>query len=264
MGFGQYSAYGTDRKTKGEILAGVEGITTSRLVARNTAMYQTVEGAQVMRLHRTDVFRRDADGTITLDTGGWNTVTTRARMNDALRGTGFSVYTSRGSLYLSTPNGAHEFVRRVIFRPESGISESDGGIQNPTGGLEKPAGGIESDIGDGADSYDSLRPAVERYMTALKRDGIPTDTGGDPWVWPNPETGKYDAHYVKSWLADPDSGEPYVFGTFIWHALKRSGLTDQGAAYYVREFNESKRPDMRRLVCGKVRRYIRACLGYAA
>jgi hypothetical protein len=50
-----------------------------------TLMYVDSEGNTCVKYHKTDVVKRDAHGRITLESGGWRTVTTKARMNQALR-----------------------------------------------------------------------------------------------------------------------------------------------------------------------------------
>lgn len=56
--------------------------------------------------HRTPIVTFDADN-VTLRTGGWDTVTTRRKMNQAARqfGLGFSVYRDKGESYVSEPSG---------------------------------------------------------------------------------------------------------------------------------------------------------------
>jgi hypothetical protein len=241
--FGDAPHY-TPRKNKSQVLDGVKGIVSSKLIARNTVQYTTEDGATVVRLHRTDIFRRNSNGDIILDTGGWNTGTTRDRMNDALRPYGASVHTHKGALYFHDESGDFEFKNRLV-KIQGGILKGD------------ICRGFDGDV----PSYETVRPLVDRYLKILKRDGIPTDTAGDPFVWPDRENGKYAAHYVMNWLSDPDSGEPYIFGTFIYHAFRMAGATDIGIAYYIRDFNAGRN---RRTVTSRVRRYIRACLGYAA
>jgi hypothetical protein len=53
--------------------------------------------AVMLRYHATDVITLHADGTYTLDTGGWNTVTTLRRLNDYSPA---RVYSDRGQLYV--------------------------------------------------------------------------------------------------------------------------------------------------------------------
>ena len=255
MGFGQYSAQGQQRRSKRQMLAEFVAepgnpIIESKMIARNTMRVKTESGQESVSLHDTTVYLRLPDGTVKLDTGGWNTLTTRARMNDALAGSGRSVFTSKGKIFLKTGaqdfspfvNGAFEFAQRCTIMPD---------------------GKVISDIAQQQGrSYDSVRKLVDRYINALKRFGVPTSPGGDPFVWPDPETGKYAPEEVLLWLDDPDTHEPYIFATFIYNAFKFGGFSDSNIAYWITEFNRSDR-SRQTVVCRRVRRYIRACLGYA-
>ncbi len=70
----------------------------SRKVANNT--YAERRGDDIaIRLHATDVVTFHRDGTITLNTGGWVTVTTKARINDYLPG-GLALRSVKGRWYL--------------------------------------------------------------------------------------------------------------------------------------------------------------------
>jgi hypothetical protein len=52
--------------------------------------------------HRTKVFRRDTDATVHLDTGGWKTAATKARMNQAMHESGlpWSVFQKKRKWYV--------------------------------------------------------------------------------------------------------------------------------------------------------------------
>lgn len=231
------------RKTKGEMLDAIKTpVVKSRMVARNTIEYETDIGDVVTRLHDTDIVRTRPEGTVYLDTGGWNTKTTRARINEALP-RGISVHTHSGQTYIKTFRNAYPFTQTVRIGPR---------------------GGVTTDIQSGeAASYDSVRALVDRYISRLKRDGIPTESGGDPWIIPDSKSGKYSEDIMRAWLNDPDTKEPYIFLTFIYRALKWSGRTDFGIQIQIEGFaKESART--RAYLCGTVRRYIRACLGYAS
>jgi hypothetical protein len=71
----------------------------SRKVANNTYLERRGDDIAV-RLHATDVVTFHADGTITLSTGGWFTVTTKARINDYLPG-GITLSSVRGRWFLT-------------------------------------------------------------------------------------------------------------------------------------------------------------------
>jgi hypothetical protein len=57
---------------------------TRRPVENNTTIIRRDNGDLAVRLHDTDVVTYHADDSVTLDSGGWLTVTTKDRMNYAL------------------------------------------------------------------------------------------------------------------------------------------------------------------------------------
>lgn len=59
--------------------------TKARIIARNTFKREE-NGETVIRLHGTDIVRKRADDSFVLNSGGWKTVTTKDRMNNALPG----------------------------------------------------------------------------------------------------------------------------------------------------------------------------------
>jgi hypothetical protein len=70
----------------------------TRKVANNTYLRRRGDGEIALRLHNTDVVTWTLD-TVTLNTGGWTTVTTKARINEALPG-GYGVWSDKGRWYL--------------------------------------------------------------------------------------------------------------------------------------------------------------------
>ena len=61
-----------------------QGVTGAERVGNNTAKITYDDGSVAYRLHKTDVITNNPDGTVTLDTGGWATSTTKDRMNTYL------------------------------------------------------------------------------------------------------------------------------------------------------------------------------------
>ena len=53
-----------------------------RHITKNNTLVQTTNGTTTVRLHHTTVVSFDQDR-VTLNSGGWRTVTTKARMNQA-------------------------------------------------------------------------------------------------------------------------------------------------------------------------------------
>ena len=71
--------------------------------ATATTITTEADGTVAVRYHRTDVATLHPDGTVTLRTGGWRTVTTKRRINQALRyfGVPTVVYQHRFNWYLA-------------------------------------------------------------------------------------------------------------------------------------------------------------------
>ena len=67
------------------------GSRDSRRIANNTYLERRANSDIAVKLHRTDVLTYHADGSVTLNSGGWQTYTTKARMNAYLP-YGYRVY----------------------------------------------------------------------------------------------------------------------------------------------------------------------------
>lgn len=68
------------RTTVKAMLANVEHVGKPKLIANNTVRYTRPNGDTCVRLHRTDVVTRRADGSTVLTSGGWRTTTTKDRL----------------------------------------------------------------------------------------------------------------------------------------------------------------------------------------
>lgn len=83
----------------------------------NTRVYQDSEGATILALHGNPIARRSGTS-IQITTAGWNTLTTRERLNGL---PGVRVYSKRGQLHLNgNPwDGSWIEVADVAHRPVS-------------------------------------------------------------------------------------------------------------------------------------------------
>jgi hypothetical protein len=149
MGYGQYSAQAIARKSKKGMLAEIASeiqasgkpceVITSRIVARNTIEYRLSDETLRVRLHSTDIFTRDPRGNVTLDSGGFYSMLTRGRMNEALteHRPGYRVESVRG-FRLITPAGKHRFNQRVtIGRTGAIVSDRTTQPRKAASGKEK-------------------------------------------------------------------------------------------------------------------------------
>ena len=65
-------------------VADLLGSDNAGTIAPNTFARREDDGSIVVTLHSTDIVRDHGNGIFTLNTGGWNTTTTRQRMNAVL------------------------------------------------------------------------------------------------------------------------------------------------------------------------------------
>lgn len=186
------------RETKSEIMANAGGYMNARIVAPNTVEYFRTNGDKVIRLHQTDIMVVSPRGKITLHAGGWQTVTTRERLNRYLPA-GFSISQVKGIWYLnSTP-----------YR--------DGMTIGPRG---KISGG-----GSVARAC-KLLDQVNRYCAKVKAlETLPMPDGGDCFICRMPEPDCIQSHL----------DEGYIHGTILVNALRWAGYRDAGIGFYMRD-----------------------------
>lgn len=113
-----------DYKTANEKLQG--RCRESRKLSNNTYLKRRGEGEIAVRLHSTDILTFYADGRIEVNTGGWNTVTTKDRINSHL--SGWSVWSEKNEMFIG-----HGWSNPVAaFEGNSVTIEADGSV---TGGV---------------------------------------------------------------------------------------------------------------------------------
>lgn len=81
-----------------------------RIGTHKTSVYKDDEGFTRVKYHQTDVVKFN-DKVIELNTGGWFTVTTKLRLNQASAqfGLGYSVYQKKGEWFVKYFDGVHKF-----------------------------------------------------------------------------------------------------------------------------------------------------------
>lgn len=88
----------------------------TRTISRKNTTVKTFDGLTRVRLHQTEIVKFDAS-TIILNTGGWNTSTTRNRMNQTSNqfGLGFRVSSRAGKLTVTYKGKTYEFFETISF-----------------------------------------------------------------------------------------------------------------------------------------------------
>lgn len=78
---------------------------TSNVVgSHKTAVYTDSDGSLCVKYHNTVVWKRAPNGVVTLNNGGYQTVTTKRRMNEAFRqyvANPWGVFQKKGEWYIS-------------------------------------------------------------------------------------------------------------------------------------------------------------------
>jgi hypothetical protein len=70
-------------------------------LGNNTIVHKIDEKTIGVKYHRTDIIKIDQDNTVILNTNGWETTTTKDRLNQFLRCRGYHIFQKKGIWYLS-------------------------------------------------------------------------------------------------------------------------------------------------------------------
>lgn len=147
------------RRTKTEIMDGVDCI-ESKIVANNTVEYRKEDGIRVIRLHLTDIVTFNPDGSVTLNSDGWQTVTTKARMNEFFSG---YVYQDKSIWYVENAGKIYVYKDGITFYPDGSVT---GEGEDPKEKLK-----LKKDV----------KKYVDGYMKALINREVDKPSGGDCW-----------------------------------------------------------------------------------
>lgn len=155
-----------------EAVAALKG-RARRKIAGNTWLEKCGEN-MVLRYHSTDVVTFRPDGGIVLKSGGWRTMTTKARINECLPG-GFSLSQVKGVWYLSGGwrMGAtkEQYINKHVF--------ADGMVLYPDGHVE--GAGEDGASRKAAKLTKAVKRYVTGYMDALFAGKVEKPSNGDCW-----------------------------------------------------------------------------------
>jgi hypothetical protein len=190
------------------------GSRESRKLENNTYLQRRDENTVAVRLHATDVVTYRKNGAVILSSGGWQTPTTKARIN------------SYSPVTISQQNGVW-YVRNGSDAPEVTFAD----------GLTYRAGKF-SHCGPEPEKQQKERAKVRKFakefITKLEAGEIPMPSGGDCWFCSMREvgtgkpmgelSGRTPADHVVNHLK-----ERYFVPSLLVNALKASGA---GSAWF--------------------------------
>jgi hypothetical protein len=181
----------------------------ARPIENNTRVVKRGDDYAV-ELHGTDVVTLHKDGSVTLDSGGWLTVTTKDRMNRYI-GSRARIGSDRGVWYVYD----HSWEKRTRYFDGIRIA-ADGTILNPPDPtLEQRKREAEVKMRKRVDTF------VDGYMKELA-EGMPVPSGGDCWGCSMFErAGQHDNGHLLDHLT-----ERYYVPTMLWNAMTERGYRD--------------------------------------
>lgn len=184
-----------------------------RPIANNTRVQLRDNGDVAVRLHSTDVVTYHPDGSVTLDSGGWRTYTTKDRIN------AFSparVWAERGVWEVHTGQDSARFFDGITIAP-------DGSLQEAKARRFAEAGETEPE--------EALRKRVNKYAhdfaEAHARGEIAHPGSGDCWgCLMVAQDGSHPMGGPDHVLSHMEEG--YFVPSLLWNALKAKGYREPG------------------------------------
>lgn len=244
------------RKTIGAMLAGTEH-TSHKKIANNTVRYTRPNGDVVTRLHLTDVVVKHPDGTFTLNSGGYRTMTTRARIeaNSPAR-----IYSDKGIWHVRTGDDPDRPYRSLGAPFVDGMRVDASGL--PIGVTPKSAVRELKRIR-------AEKAAIKRFCDRVDTlSSIPRPNNGDCWFCSmhTTDTGATlgdavgDNEHIREHVRTG-----YLHGSLLYNALRESGRSDPQIAYLYHAAEQDRNPDYYRdIIKRALRKYLNRHFGLPA
>jgi len=202
-----------------------------RKVANNTYLVRRGADAIALRLHDTDVVTYHRSGDVALDSGGWQTVTTKDRMH---KYTDAMVGSTKGVWHVTWGSQDHGYADGMVLHPDGSVS----------GGGDLRATAVRN-----ADR----NKAVRRFIDGITPDRIVhafTNMGGDCIFCRMEVTTDCAATHVE---------EDYFHGHLAYRAIKAKGFPNPELIMEV-VLSEARRGRVDRLLTDSLRRYLKNAL----
>jgi hypothetical protein len=232
------------RRTKAEQLVGVTFTGSPRKVAHNTVEYTREDGTRVIRFHLTDIVEYKPDGSIMLNSGGFKTFTTKARLNQYLPA-GWEIWAERGLWYVGKAghwsdkdSPRYVFCDGLTFHPDGSVSGAD------------PDAGKRAKL---------LAKQIRKFCQAMADlPELPKPEPGDCFLCQMEINGEHEAgsDHLESHISDD---EMYFVGSMIIRAMAWAGCT--GFVINAAFSNNGYQKQFRDHAVRATRRYLRARLG---
>lgn len=182
----------------------------------HTRLVRVSDDAIAIRQHETEIVTLHRDNTYELNSGGWRTVTTKARMNEF---TPFRIFSKRGVWYVGPSwYDTTEFFDGIMLT-------SDGKVLNPPDPKI-----IEARKAERKEMLALINKYVKGYVNELKQ-GMPTPDAGDCWLCSMFHDDS-ESHFLSHFE------EEYYVPSLAVNALRERGYKDIGILLHLNAHDE--------------------------
>jgi hypothetical protein len=201
-----------------------KNVISAKKLGCSTIKVNYADGSIAIRYHFTDVLTWNPGGSVTLDTGGHYSPTTKKRINDWAGMTGLTVYQDKGIWYVRTGSWtqgkSYDFYNGITFLNGELVGEPQ-----PTN----------------LQDIKRIKQRIARFVKLLDQ-GIPTPDGGDCWGCKIFDSDDCLEGHLE---------EGYMHGSLIVRALKAKGYQDRQLPYVIQHKDIVKRA-LRRFLTRKL------------
>jgi len=184
-----------------------------------------------IRLHATQILKFWPSGKVQVNSGGWQTVTTKARINDYLPD-GWVVRSDSRIWYIGKTNG-----NRWTLDPNHSMMFKDGCILYPSGHIEKAL--PMSNLKKVKKERQEIATFSKAYMDALVAGEVPAPSGGDCWgcLMVDTKTGKtvMGEDHLRNHIE-----EKYYVPSLLLRAIEKKPVSQVAKAWLSDRWNKNE------------------------
>jgi len=198
-----------DYKEAKQILDDKRGDKTSKKIGNNTYLKRYEDGTIVVRLHQTDIIQYKPNGTILLHSGGWKTVTTKARMNEFLPRQ-YGIMQVKGVWYVHLTT---DFNKDLVYNDGMKLTKSTKPVNEKV---------LKTRQKKNDRITNQIKKYADRYIEALFDGKVESPSGSDCWQC----SMMYDKNNDRQDHYDNHLTNMYFVPSLIVNALKEMGASN--------------------------------------
>jgi len=224
-----------------DIMENVPNVTWKRKRMNNTVEYGCEDGSRKIRLHDTDIITYKPNGDIVLNSNGWQTVTTKDRMNRFLNEG--NIYQSKSVWYLTINGDEYVYQDGITIHPDRSVSNA--GKQDDLKKIQK-----------------QIKKYVDEYCEELFSGRMGPPDGGDCWFCLMFKEMGGNEHLLSHMK------EKYYVPSIVVNALEDCGASQAAQLHLAHCFGMGERVEWAEGIASEqikksITRYLRRQLGLA-